>query len=348
MAWAPPAEIKANPPAACTSTPVPPVTWIAWLEAVLLVIEANPPLAPTFTPAGPETVIDWLPGPKLVICALLLPAPDGVPPDVRTSMPPPDTVMVWPPAIWLLSVATAPSCAETSTDLAVMSCPPEEFSDANCGIGGMGGMGGRPGGGGGMTCMPLAATVSAPSTLIVIAPWDVSVLLTVRSDPAPVVVMAVVPIELQDPLTVIAPALVTATLRPLSEVTLSAPAFTRLRSPEKAALPKLRSPALFRLKSPCMLWPNKFPERRFGPFRFTEPSALSPLKPAAWMNPPALSDSVALGPPTAVIFVCPVVIHGPEIVTAPLLLKLAMLAFRPLTFRSPRLKNKRSPPLVPL
>src|SRR5688572_30503568 len=145
MVWAPPAEIKANPLPACTSTPVPPATSIAWLEPLLLMIEANPPLAATFIPAGPETVSAWLPGPKLVICALLLPVPDGVPPDVRTSMPPPDTVMVWPPAIWLLTIASAPSCAETSTDLAVMVCPPDEYREATCGLGGMGG---SPGGGG--------------------------------------------------------------------------------------------------------------------------------------------------------------------------------------------------------
>src|SRR6185503_6000519 len=165
-----------------------------------------------------------------------------------------------------------------------MFWPPDENNDAICGFD----EGGKPGGGG-ITCRPLAATVSAPATSMVISPWEVTVLFTVRSPAAPAVVMAVVPFEVQSPLTVIGPVLVTATWRPLSEVTRRTPALARLTSPENAKAPKFRSPAFVSLKSPCMLEPFSVPEMRFGPLRLTEPCALRLLKPAAWMKPPPLS-----------------------------------------------------------
>jgi hypothetical protein len=58
---------------------------------------ALPPFDRTSMPFPPETPMVWLPVPKLPICAELTDVPAGATPDERTSMPPPDAVMVWFP-----------------------------------------------------------------------------------------------------------------------------------------------------------------------------------------------------------------------------------------------------------
>src|SRR5687767_7572566 len=103
----------------------------------------------------------------------------------------------------------------------------------------------------------------SPATFTFIAPPDVTALLTARSDPAPVVVIAVVK-EFHGPITLTSPALVSAALEALRPVTVRAPLLFKVRLPALAVPLNADSsfgpvssvlPLVVVLKDPAMIRP---------------------------------------------------------------------------------------------